>query len=156
MTDSPQSAANPGPPATMRWVVRLLCLGAALQALFGGIMIYLVGGLRDDRAVHDEFARAARDAGKPASDVPGLIDDAIDRWRLAWIVATVLAVALWLFLAWINRRGFGWARTTTATVVVFALVFFVYVLLGGLNVVAIATIVLLAAILYLLYRPVPG
>lgn len=144
---------DPTRPTSIVRAVRLMYVGAALQLVFGVAMAILAGRLRDDPDLYDEFAVAAREAGKSEAEVPGLIDDAVHSWRLGWLVATAVIIAVWLALAWINRRGYRWARTATTTALLLAVVVCAYVLLGGLNVVAVLAIVLCGAILYLIYRP---
>ncbi|MFC0313377.1 hypothetical protein ACFQNE_13165 [Gordonia phosphorivorans] len=137
-------------PGPLNNAVRLMYLGAALQVAIGAWLFFFVSRLRDDDEVRRVYEEYVADAG---GDAQALIDSAVTNWRIGAVVATVLLTALWFLVAWAVRNGKRWARPTATGLGVLALIGSIYTLLGGLNVIAIGTVVLSSAILYLLYRP---
>lgn len=145
MTDQPAQ-----PPRSLLTAVRLMYVGAVLQIAVGVAVFVVVGRLRDNDDVRREYGEYAAERG---GDAQSLINEAVTNWRIGAAAATVVLTALWLLMAWANRRGARWGRHTATALAVLALVGAVYTLLGGIDVIAIVVVLLAGAIVYLLYRP---
>jgi sorbitol-specific phosphotransferase system component IIBC len=138
------AAAQATPPPPLLTAVRLMYVGAALSAIF------LIIGLAQADSLRDQIA----------DDQPELSADELDAavaiGTAFAVIIGLISVGLWIWMAVMNRKGRSWARVV-ATV------------LGGLNIVFtligltqntgigtivnLISIVLAAAILWLLYRP---
>ncbi|HJU96950.1 MAG TPA: hypothetical protein VJ644_03155 [Jiangellaceae bacterium] len=141
---SDAAAAQATPPPPLLTAVRLMYVGAALAAVF------LIIGLTQADSLRDQIA----------DDQPELSADELDAavaiGTAFAVIIGLISVGLWIWMAVMNRKGRTWARVV-ATV------------LGGLNIVFtligltqntgigtivnLISIVLAAAILWLLYRP---
>lgn len=138
------------PPQNVLNAVKLMYVGAALSAL--GILIAFVR------------RGAMEDTLEQNADTAGLADAGITPEQLATTAVTIAAVvgligvALWLWMAAMNKKGRMWARVVATVLGVLNIVFTLYSIVGSpmdmFNlVVNIVTVALAAVILYLLYRP---
>ncbi|GAC58170.1 hypothetical protein GOHSU_31_00310 [Gordonia hirsuta DSM 44140 = NBRC 16056] len=162
MTESPQPDDQSGSgrtsggsaaaelPQSLRTAIRLMYVGAVLQVAVGVTFFLFVSRLRDDPRVRETYTDYVAEHG---GDAQQLIDESVTSWRIGVAAVTVVLTALWLLLAWACRQGKRWGRPTSTGLGILAIIGSVYTLLGGIEPVAIATLVLAAAILYLLYRP---
>ncbi|MGH8823845.1 MAG: hypothetical protein ACRDVN_05155 [Jiangellaceae bacterium] len=137
------AAAQATPPSSLLNAVRLMYVGAVLSAIF------LIVGLTQGDSLRDQIADSQPEL---TSDE---LDAAVAFGTAFAVVIGLISIGLWIWMAVMNRRGRNWARIV-ATV------------LGGLNivftligltqntgigtVVNLISIVLAAAILWLLYR----
>jgi len=138
------AAAQAAPPSSLLTAVRLMYVGAALSAVF------LILGLTQRDSLRDQIADNSPELTADELDTAVTVGTAFA------VVIGLISVGLWIWMAVMNRKGRSWARIV-ATV------------LGGLNivftliglsqntgigtVVNLISIVLAAAILWMLYRP---
>lgn len=144
-----QAPPAPPQPPSIAMAVKLMWVGAALSALSLVYSLSTMGGLKDD---------IAREMIKADPDVEQSFIDAMYGVAIGFaVVFGLLGALLWVWMAWKNGQGRGWARVV-ATV------------LGGLNLLgllftagasstdavaavsAIASVVLAGIILILLWR----
>lgn len=136
-------------PSSIALAVKLMYVGAALSLL--GILVTFF--MRD--TIRDAVEKASADSAKPmtASQVDAAVGVAVG----FSVVAGLIGVALWIWMASANGKGRKWARIVAT--VLFGLS--VLSLLGSLVqhppvlslVAGIVSLVLGAYIIYLLYRP---
>ncbi len=138
------AAAQAAPPSSLLTAVRLMYVGAALSAVF------LVLGLTQRDSLREQIADSQPELTADELDTAVTVGTAFA------VVIGLISIGLWIWMAVMNRKGRSWARIV-ATV------------LGGLNivftliglsqntgigtVVNLISIVLAAAILWMLYRP---
>lgn len=145
--ESAPPAAAVAQPASIAQAVKLMYVGAALS-LLGIIVTFLEKG-----AIRDAVENST--AGKTMT--PDELDSAVTLGLVSGIVAGLIGVALWLWMARANGRGRKWAR-------IVATVFFAFSVLNFLGsflqptpalsrILGVIMLVLGAYILYLLYRP---
>lgn len=134
-------------PASIAQAVKLMYVGAALSLL--GIIVSLL----EKGAIRDTVQNSS--AGKTMT--PDELDSAVTLAMVSGIVAGLVGVALWLWMASANGKGRKWAR-------IVATVFFAFSVLNFLGsflqptpalsrILGIVMLALGAYILYLLYRP---
>lgn len=142
--------ARAEPPASILAAVRLMYVGAGLSLLW----TLLLFPQRD--AIQDELTAQDLDM------TPSEIDSVVTTFILSLTLLGVLTIALWLWMAFANRRGHAWARIVATVLGVIAILFTLFTTLSvlgvgqGLNIsvlLNVALIALAAAILFLLYRP---
>jgi sorbitol-specific phosphotransferase system component IIBC len=143
--ESPGMTAAPAtPPPPLVTAVRLMYVGAALSAIF------LIIGLTQGDSLRDQIADNQPELSANELDAAVAVGTAVA------VIIGLISVGLWIWMAVMNGKGRSWARVV-ATV------------LGGLNIVFtligltqntgigtivnMVSIVLAAAILWLLYRP---
>lgn len=145
----PMSGYEPAPveqPSTILTAVRLMYLGAALSLLGVLLTFTQTDAIRD--AVEDS------DSSLTASEV----DDRVTVTVALVVVAGLIGVGLWVWMAVKNGQGRSWARVV-ATVLGALNIVFTLLNLGGdtatpFSVVSgLVSLVLAGVILYLLYRP---
>lgn len=99
---SPQNPAGMEPPRSVLNAVKLMYVGAGLSALVVIVTLATIGGLRAAilaRYPHYTSSQVhTAEVGFIATDV----------------LAGLIAVGLWLWMAWANRRGRNWARIVSA------------------------------------------
>jgi sorbitol-specific phosphotransferase system component IIBC len=138
------TAAPATPPPPLVTAVRLMYVGAALSAIF------LIIGLTQGDSLRDQIADNQPELSANELDAAVAVGTAVA------VIIGLISVGLWIWMAVMNGKGRSWARVV-ATV------------LGGLNIVFtligltqntgigtivnMVSIVLAAAILWLLYRP---
>jgi hypothetical protein len=90
------------PPNSVRNAVRLIYAGAALSAVVVVVTLVTVASLKHGiLARHPDYTAAQRHNAEIAAIVTS-------------VIGGVIAVALWLWMAWANRRGRNWARIVSA------------------------------------------
>lgn len=141
------TATRPEPSSSILAAVRLMYVGAGLQAL--GIIFSLLtrGQLRDQFAEQQpELTQEELDTAV-AVGVGGIV------------VIGLLAIAMWIWMAQANKRGLGWARIVATVLGGLNIAFTLFSLFQSTGVgfvVQLITIALAAAILFLLFRPDSG
>jgi hypothetical protein len=145
--ESAPAAAPVERPASIAQAVKLMYVGAALSLL--GIIVTLL----EKDAIRDSVRNSS--AGKTMT--PDQLDSAVTLGMVSGIVAGLIGVGLWLWMASANGKGRKWAR-------IVATVFFAFSVLNFLGsflqptpalsrILGIVMLALGAYILYLLYRP---
>lgn len=142
----------PGPPPerprSIDLAVMLMRVGAVLS-LLGLVLVFLMGDV-----MREAVETSMRDAGAEVS--PGAVDAAVAVGTAFAVLMGLIGVALWLWMAHMNRKGRAWAR-------ILATVFFGLFVLSTLASLAqpapalsrVATLVQLAlgaAIIFLLWK----
>lgn len=145
----PNTTERPTPPATILNAVKLMYVGAALSVL--GMLFTFAS--RD--AVRDALEEG--DSDLTASE----LDSAVNFFVGFGVAVSLIAVALWLWMASANKKGKSWARVLATVLgglnIVFTLISLFGSGAGGLGVVVnLISIALAAVILWLLYRPESG
>lgn len=142
--------AQAEPPASILAAVRLMYVGAGLSLLWTVLLL----PQRD--AIREELA--GQDLDMTESEIESAATTFI--WSLALL--GVLTIALWLWMAFANRRGHAWARIVATVLGVIAILFTLFSTLSviglgqGVNISVLLNVALIAlavAILFLLYRP---
>jgi len=145
--ESAPAAAPVERPASIAQAVKLMYVGAALSLL--GIIVFFL----EKDAIRDMVQKST--AGKTMT--ADKLDAAVTLAMVSAIVAGLIGVALWLWMASANGKGRKWAR-------IVATVFFAFSVLNFLGsflqptpalsrILGIVMLALGAYILYLLYRP---
>lgn len=131
-------------PQSLMAAIRLMYVGAGLQAL----------------AIVFTFAARIRLRDQMAEQEPTLspeeIDAAVQLHLLSVAVIDVLAIAMWIWMAFANGRGHEWARIVASVLAPLNIAFTLFSLsqaAGAMIVVRLVIIALSGAILFLLYRP---
>jgi hypothetical protein len=138
------AAAEATPPSSLLTAVRLMYVGAALSAIFLIVGFTQRGPLRDQIA--DDQPQLSADE----------LDAAVAVGTAVAVIIGLISVGLWVWMAVMNRKGRSWARIVATVLGGLNIVFTVIGLtqdVGIGTIVNIVTIVLAAAILWLLYRP---
>jgi heme A synthase len=145
--ESAPTAAPVERPASIAQAVKLMYVGAALS-LLGIIVSFLEKG-----AIRDTVQNSS--AGKTMT--PDELDSAVTLAMVSGIVAGLIGVALWLWMASANGKGRKWARIVATILFVLSVLSILSSLLQHPPALAlILNLVMLALgayILYLLYRP---
>lgn len=139
-------ADAPERPRPLRTAVILMYVGAVVSGLYALLILVAGDSIRD--ALRDSFEDA--DTGTSEVDIDSMVDG-----TFAVIVGLfVVAVVLWVWMAWANNRGRSWARVVATILGVLGILFMLLNLTaGGLNtVIALVWILLAGSILFLLYR----
>jgi hypothetical protein len=90
------------PPRSVLYTVRLMYAGAVVEVLAVVIALVSRGSLSSPiLARHPAYTAAQLHAAEVARTVP-------------LIVGGVIAAGLWIWMAWANRQGRGWARVVSA------------------------------------------
>jgi hypothetical protein len=138
------AAAEATPPSSLLTAVRLMYVGAALSTIF------LIVGLTQRGPLRDQIA----------DDQPQLSADELDAavavGTAVAVIIGLISVGLWIWMAVMNRKGRSWARIVATVLGGLNIVFTLIGLtqnVGIDTIVNIVSIVLAAAILWLLYRP---
>jgi hypothetical protein len=156
---SKQAVAEPAPPHTLEWAVKLMLAGAAVST------IYLVFGVIVTAAGRSSLINALIKSNDTEPKSKQLSLSQIHTLATFYVAETaivgVIAIALWLFMARMNIRGLNWARIT-ASVFFLLWTYYTYVSIGqtrgDVTLVVSTAFVLLTwvigvASLYLLWRP---
>ena len=94
--------ARAEPPASVRNAVRLMYAGAALSAIVVIVSLLTIGSLKANILSHYPHYTAAQ---VHTAEVAGVITS---------IIGGLIAIGLWLWMAWANGRGRSWARIVAA------------------------------------------
>jgi hypothetical protein len=90
------------PPWTVRWAVGFMYAGAALEMLAMIIALVTTGSLQT--AIFQLHPGQPHQAGTPGLHATELI------WTTLLVVQALIALCLWLWMAWANEEGRDWAR----------------------------------------------
>jgi hypothetical protein len=151
----PESAAGgraPTPPAqppSIRRAVQLMQVGAALSVLSLVITLATVSSLKSH--LHDELRRS--NTTLTTSDFNATYHVVV----ASAVVGSLVAVALWLWMAWKNGQGRAWARIVSTVLGVINLVSSLYTISAGhslaiSDLLTVVDLVLAVVILVLLWR----
>ncbi|HET6686517.1 MAG TPA: hypothetical protein VFH02_08350 [Jiangellaceae bacterium] len=141
---SSAAAAQATPPSSLLTAVRLMYVGAALSAIFIIIELTQSDSLRDQIA--DNQPELSADE----------LDAAVAVGTAVAVLVGLISVGLWIWMAVMNRKGRSWARVVATVLGGLNIVFTLISLtqsVGFGTIVNMVSIVLAAAILWLLYRP---
>ena len=94
--------ARPEPPASVRNAVRLMYAGAALSAIVVIVTLVTISSLKANILAHYPHYTAAQ---VHTAEVAGVITA---------IIGGLIAIGLWLWMAWANGRGRRSARIVAA------------------------------------------
>lgn len=139
----PESIPPRGPQSLLA-AVKLMYVGAGLQALSIAYTFAARVQLRDQIA-----------AQQP-SLTSGEVEHALNFHLMSVAVIDVLAIAMWIWMAQVNRAGLEWARIVATVLAPLNIAFTLFSLsqaVGAMIVVRLVIIALSAAILFLLYQP---
>lgn len=139
-----QPPAAPEPPKSILTAVKLMFVGAGLQALTILFGLLGAGQLRDQLAEQQPELTSDELDAAVAVGVGGVV------------IIGLMAVGLWIWMALANRRGRNWARIVATILGALNIAFTLFGLsqATGLGVIIqVITIALAAAIIFLLYRP---
>jgi hypothetical protein len=102
---SPSQVPGPAeaePPNSVRNAVRLMYAGAALSAVVVIVTLITIASLKHGiLARHPDYTAAQRHNAEIAAIVTA-------------VIGGLIAIGLWLWMAWANRRGRNWARIVSA------------------------------------------
>lgn len=93
---------RPEPPSSVRNAVRLMYAGAALSAIVVIVTLVTIGSLKANILAHYPHYTATQ---RHTAEVAAVITS---------IIGGLIAVGLWLWMAWANGRGRNWARIVAA------------------------------------------
>jgi hypothetical protein len=94
--------ARAEPPNSVQNAVRLMYAGAALSAVVLIVTLVTIASLKHGiLARHPDYTAAQRHNAEIAAVVTA-------------IIGGLIAIGLWLWMAWANRRGRNWARIVSA------------------------------------------
>lgn len=97
-----QEAEQIPPPRSVRNAVKLMYAGAALEVLAVIIAVVTVGSLKSAiLARHPAYTAARLHTAEVARTVP-------------LVIGGLIAIGLWLWMAWANGQGRSWARVVSA------------------------------------------
>lgn len=136
-----------GPPKPLETAVKLMYVGAGLEAIKG------IGVATNTDEIRDAaIDSVGNDSGLSASDL-----DSIGSMAVGFSFAIpIIAILLWLWMAAMNKKGKLWARVTATVFGALNIISMVFSLTsgGGIGlVINLVSLALAAYILYLLYRP---
>ena len=97
-----QNSAGMQPPSSVRNAVKLMYAGAGLSAIVVIVILASLSGLK--AAIVAKYPHYS--AAKVHTTEVGIIAD--------YVIYGLLAVGLWLWMAWANRGGRNWARIVSA------------------------------------------
>ena len=90
------------PPNSVRNAVRLMYIGAALSAVVVIVTLVTIASLKDAiLPAYPDYTSAQLHNAEIAAVVTS-------------VIGGVIAIGLWLWMAWANRRGRNWARIVAA------------------------------------------
>jgi hypothetical protein len=142
----PDVRPEPDPPPSLATAVRLMYVGAGLSAVSFVVNVFQRDEIREQIAEND------------SSLTQDELDTAANAAVAVSVVIGLVVVGLWIWMARSNARGQSWARTTATVLGVLSILSLAATLGMGQStalatVLSLASVVLAAVILYLLYRP---
>jgi hypothetical protein len=96
----PETPAQGPPPRSVQTAVRLMYAGAAISAISFILGLVTIGSVR--HTLEKQYPHYS------ASKISALVNAEI----AVVVVAGIIGVGLWLWMAWANKRGKNWARIT--------------------------------------------
>lgn len=144
-----QPPARVEQPSSIRTAVRLMWAGAVVSLLSLVVTLVTLGGLKGQ--VRDQLAATQQDV------TPEMVDAAFAAAIGAGVAGAVIAIGLWLWMAWKNGQGRRWARVVATVLGAINVVSTLFTLSAGAStapslVVSVVGLVLAVAILVLLWR----
>lgn len=134
------------PPKPILNAVKLMFVGAALAALTTLLTLVF---LDRDALINDAVEQADISRGDAEAAVNAFVNGSI--------IIGVISIALWIWMAFMNRKGRLWARVTATVLGGLNIIFILFSFTqpsSGLNIAFnLVSVALAATILYLLYRP---
>jgi len=108
--------AEPSQPPSLRYAVYLMYVGAAV-ALVGEITaVSLSGGIKTE--IFNRERTTSHEVGAYFNNYPQLHGLATGSYLLL-VVAGLISVLLWVWMAWANHRANGWARIAASVLFAF-------------------------------------
>jgi len=147
-TGSTPAAAVPQPPS-VRNAVRLMWVGAAISLISLVVTLSTLGSLKQ------QIRDSVRTSGQNVTQ--SQVDAAFAGAIVFSVVIALIAIGLWLWMAWKNGQGRQWARIVATVLgvlnVIFTLLSFVgNRATGGARILSVIDLVIAVAILVLLWR----
>jgi hypothetical protein len=96
----PETPADRLPPNSVQTAVRLMYAGAGISAISFILGLVTIGSVR--RSLEKQYPSYS------ASKISSLVNAEI----AVVVVAGIIGVGLWIWMAWANKRGKNWARIT--------------------------------------------
>jgi tryptophan-rich sensory protein len=142
------TAAVPQPPS-IRNAVRLMWVGAAISLISLIVTLATLGSLKQ------QIRDSVRNSGQNVTQ--SQVDAAFAGAVVFSVVIALIAIGLWLWMAWKNGQGRQWARIVATVLgvlnVIFTLLSFVgNRATGGARILSVIDLVIAIAILVLLWR----
>jgi hypothetical protein len=100
---SNQAGSAPPQPRSVRTAVRLMYAGAALDAIGVVLGLATIGSLKSDIVKHSKKQLTA-------TQIHGIEVFSI----VGTVVIGLIAIGIWLWMAWANGKGRNWARIVSA------------------------------------------
>lgn len=132
------------PPSSIRTAVTLMYIGAALSLLWTVLVLPQRAMLREQLE------------GQELDVDPADLDTVVNSFVTFLVIIGLLSVALWLWMAFANRRGRPWARVVATILGVLGILvglLGIFQPIGPGLLLNLGLLVLAGAILFLLYRP---
>jgi hypothetical protein len=144
-----QSPSRPPQPPSIRTAVRLMQAGAALSVVSLVITLATVSSLKSH--LRDQLAKS--DTSLTTSEFNTTYHVVV----ASAVVSSLVAIALWLWMAWKNGQGRGWARFVATVLGVINLLSSTYTISVGhslaiTDLVTVVGLILAVVILVLLWR----
>lgn len=144
-----QAAERQVQPSSIHTAVRLMWAGAAISLVSVVVTLFSLGSLKSQ--TRDQLEKSGQQVTE--STVNAAYSVAI----VVAVVAGLIAVVLWLWMAQKNGQGRGWARIVATVLGVINLLFTVFGFTSGnsttfANIVSVVNLLLAIAILVLLWR----
>jgi tryptophan-rich sensory protein len=142
------AAAVPQPPS-VRNAVRLMWVGAAISLISLVVTLATLGSLKQ------QIRDSVRDSGQNVTQ--SQVDAAFAGAIVFSVVIALIAVGLWLWMAWKNGQGRQWARIVATVLGVLNVIFTLLSFVGnrataGAQILSVIDLVIAVAILVLLWR----
>lgn len=136
-------------PPSIRTAVRLMWAGAVVSLLSLIVTIATIGSSKDQ--IRDQMAASGQDV------TPGMVDAAFAVAIGVGVVGALIAIGLWLWMAWKNGKGRSWARIVATVLGAFNVASTLFTFSAGSSpapalVLAVVNLILAVAILVLLWR----
>lgn len=136
-------------PASMRLAVRLMLAGAAVSLVSLVVSLVTLGSLKSQ--VRDQLEQRGQQVSQST------LDSAYGFAIGFVVVAGLISVGLWLWMAWKNGQGRGWARIVATVLAVFNLPSTLFAVASGnatptASILSVINLILAIVIVVLLWR----
>ena len=136
-------------PDSIRNAVRLMWAGAAISLISLIITLASLGALKTQ--IRDQLAKSNTNV------TPDMVNTAYTIGIVAGVVGAVIAIVLWLWMAWKNGQGRSWARIVATVLAVINVLSTLYTVLAGTatvasGILAVINLILAVVIVVLLWR----
>ncbi len=98
--DVPETTTSAGPPNSVQTAVRLMYAGAAISTISFILGLVTIGTVRHTLEKNNPTYSMSK------------INTLVNAEIAIVVVAGIIGVGLWLWMAWANKRGKNWARIT--------------------------------------------